>query len=258
MKNTTKSKFCSYEKFHQISIVIILSLWNIFFIIKSISSISQHTKNLILPYTAILSISSILLYGINIAYNLNTIIKHFQEKEKLPKQRLASFIGIIGEGVSLLGINIISTTGILIFPFNNYMLIASSIFSMLSSVFIIEYASIFLNTGIKQYKKLKDSNKPTKYTVWSIANWVGALMISIANISFICTSYFVKHDGSDIFKIVLFSVYVSIIISLLFLKSTQEKDTLTSLIAETKSTQLNVKEEQPTHTKSLECPNYSM
>ncbi|CEI85440.1 Uncharacterized protein ehr_00836 [Ehrlichia minasensis] len=244
MTNIIKRKSSSYTKFHLISIVIILSLWNIFFIIKLISSISQHTKNLILPYTAILSISSILLYGINIAYNLSIVIKHLQEKEKLPKKSLAPFIGIIGEGVSLLGINIISTIGILIFPFNNYMRIASSIFSMLSSVFIIEYASIFLNTNIKQYKKLKNANKPTKYTVWSMANWVGALMISIANISFISTSYLVKHDSSDIFKIVLFSVYISIIISLLFLKNAQEKDTLTSSITEIKPTQLNEKVEQ--------------
>ncbi|AHC39174.1 hypothetical protein [Ehrlichia muris] len=223
-----KSKALSYTKIHLITIIIILSLWNVFFIIKSISTIPKDAKNLIFSYTAILSILSILLYSINIIYNLSIILKNYKKKN-LQKKILFSYLGFIGEAVSLLGLNIISTITILILPINKPMAIAASILNILSSLFVIEYASILLDTNIKQYKELKKTNTSTKYTIWSMVNWSAALIISIANVSFTSISYFITHNGTDIFKILLFSVYISIITSMVLMKTMQENDPSISL-----------------------------
>ncbi|AHX03749.1 putative membrane protein [Ehrlichia chaffeensis str. Heartland] len=239
-----KIKASRYTKIHLIAIAIILSLWNVFFIIKLISSIPQHIKNLIFPYTAILSISSLLLYGINIIYNLNIMLKYHQGKIELQKKSLFSYLGVIGEATSLLALNIISTIAILILPMNKPMIIVASIFNILSSLFVIEYASIFLNTDIKNHKQLKNTNKSTKYTTWSIINWSAALIISIANVSFTFTGYFIKHNANDIFKIILFTVYISIITSLIFMRNMRENDPSILLNAQVEPTRFNTDEER--------------
>ncbi|KJV65990.1 MULTISPECIES: hypothetical protein [Ehrlichia] len=254
----TKSKSLSYTKIHLIATVIILSLWNVFFIIKLISSIPKDVKNLISSYTAILSISSILLYSINITYNLNIVLKNYRKKTNLQKKILFSYLGFIGEAVSLLGLNIISTIAILILPINKHMAIAASILNILSSLFVIEYASISLDTNIKQYKELKNTNTSTKYTIWSMVNWITALIISIANVSFTSISYLITHNGTDIFKILLFTVYVSIITSMILMKTMQENDHSTLSNLQVKATKANIAAEERQHLiKCQESREYS-
>ncbi|AHX05076.1 hypothetical protein [Ehrlichia japonica] len=251
----TQNKTLSYTKIHLIAMIIILSLWNVFFIIKLIPIIPKDVKNLIFSYTAILSISSILLYGINIIYNLNITLKNY--KKKSAKKILFSYLGFIGEAASLLGLNIISTITILIFPINKPIAIAASILNILSSLFVIEYASILLDTNIKQYKELKNTNTSTKYTIWSMVNWSAALIISIANVSFTSVSYFIKHNGTDIFKILLFSVYISIITSMVLMKTMQENDPSISLNLQVEAIKSNIAEERQHLTKYQESCEYS-
>ena len=245
MKNLNKHNPCDYTKFHLIAAIIILILWDIFFIMKSIPSIPDSTKDLILPYTVILSISSILLYSINIIYNLNVLVKHFQEKNTLQKKELFSHLGFIGEAISLVGINIISTISAVILPFNQQMLIGASILNILSSLFVIEYASILLNTNIKQYKNLKKEEKSSrKYTVWSIINWTAGLAISVANASLTFSNFFTQYKSTDIFKVLLFTSYIIIITSIVCMKSMQENTPQTLLDSHAETITHSSKEEK--------------
>ena len=251
-----QSKTLNYTKIHLIAVITILSLWNVFFIIKLISTIPIDIKNLIFSYTAMLSISSILLYTINIIYNSSIILKNYKKKN-LQKKTLFSYLGFIGEAVSLLGLNIISTINILILQINKPMIIAASILNILSSLFVIGYASILLDTNIKQYKELKNTNTSRKYAIWSMVNWSAALIISIANVSFTSVSYFITHNGTNIFKILLFTVYISIITSIILMKTMQENNPSISSNLQVEAIESNIAEERQHLTKHQESCEYS-
>ena len=243
--NSTKNKYsiCNYTKIHLISVIIILTLWDIFFIIRLIPSIPDSVKNTIIPYTIILSVASILLYTINIIYNLNIFVKHFQGKKTLTKKELFCYLGITGESISLLGINIVSTIITLTLPLTQTLLIVVSALNILSSIFVIEYASILLHTDIKKYKEKKEEKSPTKYITWSIINWVLGLIISIVNISITTSSFFTRYRETDIFKILLFTSYIIIISSMICMKSMEENAPSTSLNRQIEATTPIIEEE---------------
>ena len=245
MKNFNQNKFCDYTILHLIAAIIILTLWDIFFIMKLIPSIPDSIKDLILPYTVILSISSILLYSINIIYNINVFIKHFQGKNPLKKKEIFTCLGFTGESLSLIGINIISSIAAIFLPFNQQMLISASILNILSSLFVIGYASILLDTNIKQYKNTKKEDKSSrKYTVWSIINWSAGLSISVVNVSLTSSSFFIKYKSTDIFKILLFTSYIIIITSIVCMKTMQQHTPQTLLETHTDTIESSKKEEK--------------
>ncbi|UOD98257.1 hypothetical protein [Ehrlichia ruminantium] len=221
-----KPKHFNYPKIHLITIVILLAVSDILTIIKLIPHTYEHTKKFIPLCSIALSVSFILLYSIYILYNLNIIKSHLQQKITFSKKSICSHIGFIGESASLLGLNIISIILTITSSNNQKIMILSSILSMLSSIFVIGYATIALSTDLEKHNDLKKTNQSTKYTIWSIGNWITGLAISIINIGVIISGYFIEHKSPEIFKIILLTTYVLIISSMLIMKNSKKNTEL--------------------------------